>query len=218
MSPRLSAALAIITLVSAAAPDARAQGVSRLSGTIGYEVLGTHPGTGTAKSADVRWTAFSLAQVPSIDLTAGWMSGSAEYSPLNCQIARQMYCFGGSEHVRSFDAGVRFEAVPMLEAFGVEVAPVGSVGAHWTRTHITETEGPATLCIINDELVSCPDNPPFADVTETRRSVLPSYSYGVAFSRRVGKVGVRLEMVGQQVGFRRSNQHERLRFAFGLGL
>src|SRR6185503_19655420 len=96
---------------------------------------------------EIRITTFSIRQVPYIDLTAGWMSGSTEYSPFKCQIARQIYCFGGSEKVRSFDAAVRFEAAPMYAPFGIDVSPVASLGATWSRIDITETEGPTTLCI-----------------------------------------------------------------------
>jgi hypothetical protein len=135
----------------------------------------------------------------------------------NCHMARQQYCFGGYERLTAMNAGLVFNGKSMGKLLGVDVRPVASVGIDRSKAEVSETEGPTTMCFIDGEIVSCPDNPPFSQFTDVERAVLPFYSLGMDFSRRVGSIRVRAGFAAYRAAWFGDEGHARLRFSLGLG-
>jgi hypothetical protein len=103
-----------------------------------------------------------------VRIAASAGNGNANGSPFSCQQAPQIYCFGRKdEHVWA-----ELDVMPMIgatEGDAFSFYAMSGPGIFFRRTRSYETQGPTTLCIIDGELVSCPDNPPFQGFSKTDR-------------------------------------------------
>jgi opacity protein-like surface antigen len=116
-----------------------------------------------------------------------YQQGSMTGSPFTCQLARQRYCTGRSDDNRLMGAGVytRLDVADngVVRAYAT---PVG-LGLYHRRTHTSEWEGPTTLCIEDGQAVSCADNPPFTQFTETTSRLSLGWSTGAGVDVKVGR-------------------------------
>jgi hypothetical protein len=109
--------------------------------------------------------------------------GTATGSPLSCSRVRQFYCLGRSDRSTFGGAGI---ALVLEGSFaGGTVRPYSRIGGgiYHQRVESTEFEGPTGICFEGKELISCPDNPPFADYTiqRSRTGLGISAGFGVRF-------------------------------------
>lgn len=82
-------------------------------------------------------------------------------SPLQCQIARPAYCLGRSEQAEHIGMAVGGQVFAELRENLNFVWRVIDIGLLHGSRQSTESEGPTGLCVIDGQIVSCPDNPPF---------------------------------------------------------
>jgi hypothetical protein len=211
----LPAFSSLAVLAFAFAPAA-AQGTD-WSAAFGVDVMAARYSQGAATSLSFNRRLGSVEHVGDVDIAFGWFRGSANYSMFSCHLARQEYCVGGYERLTAMNVGVVFNANSMGRLLGVDVTPVASVGLDRSKAEVSETEGPITMCFIGGEIVSCPDNPPFSQFNDVERAVLPFYSLGMDFSRRVGSVRVRTGFAACRAAWFDDEGHARLRFSVGLG-
>lgn len=202
-------AAAIVT----ASSSARAQQIRTLD--VGWDLLQSRAPNATGVSVTFRHQLGSLSLVPSVDLVVGWVRTSGSYHPGRCQLARQEYCFGGSESFSAIDVGVLGQGPTLGEFLGFAVAPIAAFGVTRSRSEIDESEGPTTFCLVNGQIVSCPDNPPFQSFHDTERRTLPSASYGLSLSRPLGSVHLKLGLSNHVAGF--DEFIHRLRLSAGIG-
>jgi hypothetical protein len=117
--------------------------------------------------------------------------GTANASPLSCEQARQVYCFGRTDEQRLFGAGahVRFDLPEFVHGVHAYLTPVG-VGAYYLRTDSHESEGPTGVCIRDGDLAACPDAPPFADFSRTTSTLSLGGSTGAGLEAQLGRMRV----------------------------
>jgi hypothetical protein len=209
-------ALSSLAALALAIGPAGAQGTD-WSAAFGVDVMSGRYSQGAATSLSFNRRLGTIEHAGDIDIAFGWFRGSATYSPFNCHLARQQYCFGGSERLTAMNAGLVVNGRGMGELLGVDVTPVASVGIDRSKAEVSETEGPTTMCFIAGDIVPCPDNPPYSQLTDVERAVLPFYSLGMDFSRRVGGVMVKTGFAAYRASWFGDEGYARLRFSLGLG-
>lgn len=186
------------------AANAPGQDVSspRLWAGVGAEQIVTEHASGGANSLQLHARIASLPNDGKLYLTLGALSGSTTYSPFQCHMARQIYCFGGSERLKAFEAGLRFETRPLFHFGGFDFSSAAALTASRTSLDMHETEGPTTLCFTSTrEIISCADNPPFSSFEDNVSRVRPALLYGFVASRRFGPFSSQLEVASQRIGF-----------------
>ncbi|HEX8363584.1 MAG TPA: hypothetical protein VF613_25915 [Longimicrobium sp.] len=155
----------------------------------GYGATYSGPTTGPAWHAQAS-AAFAHAPGPMRprgEVYALAQHGTATGSGLSCGQVREFYCLGRSD--RSTIAGAGIALVLEGSLAGGRVRPYSRVGGgiYHQRVKSTETEGPTGICFDGKELISCPDNPPFADYTIERSRTGPGI---------IAAFGVRLRALG----------------------
>jgi hypothetical protein len=109
--------------------------------------------------------------------------GTATGSPFSCGRVRQFYCLGRSD--RSTFAGAGIALVLEGSFAGGRVRPYSRAGGgiYHQRVESTEFEGPTGICIDQNEIFSCPNNPPFGSYMIARSRTGPGISaaFGVRF-------------------------------------
>jgi hypothetical protein len=156
-------------------------------------------GIGVAQSARASGKgyhgAFSLPVMPlrrgaHVRAEVMYQAGSLSGSPFSCDRVDRFYCLGRTDDNQLTAAAV-FIRIPSLwrGRWRFYADPIGA-GLYHRRTKSTEHQGPTGMCLVNGEIVSCPDNPPFATFAYlTSRSSLGA-NFGVGFEVQVA--GVRL--------------------------
>ena len=101
---------------------------------------------------------------PTVQLRAEvfYQGGTATGSPFSCERVAQFYCLGRVDQNRLGGGAVFVRVAPPLCGRMRSSADPFGAGLYHRRTKSREVQAPIALCIINDELVSCPNNPPWA--------------------------------------------------------
>lgn len=117
--------------------------------------------------------------------------GTANASPLSCEQARQVYCFGRTDEQRLLGAGahVRFDFPEFVRGVHAYLTPVG-IGAYYLRTDSRESEGPTGVCIQEGDLAVCADPPPFTDFSRTTSTFSLGGSTGAGLQAELGPMRV----------------------------
>lgn len=117
--------------------------------------------------------------------------GTAHASPLSCEQARQMYCFGRTDEQRLVGAGahVRFDLPEFVRGVHAYLTPVG-IGAYYLRTDSRESEGPTGVCVQDLDVVGCTDTTPFADFSRTTSTLSLGGSTGAGLEAELGRMRV----------------------------
>ena len=117
--------------------------------------------------------------------------GAAHASPLSCEQARQVYCFGRTDEQRLFGAGahVRIDLPEFVRGVHAYLTPVG-IGAYYLRTDSRESEGPAGVCIQDGALTACADTPPFTDFSRTASILSLGGTTGAGLQAQLGRMRV----------------------------
>ncbi len=117
--------------------------------------------------------------------------GTANASPLSCEQARQVYCFGRTDEQRLFGAGahVRVDMPELVRGVHAYLTPVG-IGAYHLRTDSRESEGPRGVCIQDGDLAACTDTTPFADFSRTTSTLSLGGSTGAGLEAELGRMRV----------------------------
>jgi hypothetical protein len=106
-----------------------------------------------------------------------------------CERLEPRYCIGGTDRNQILGAGAALHLhLGSLGPVGLFV-PVGA-GLYQRRTDTTETEGPIELCVVGNELIACPGNPPLRSIEFRTRASVPGYSVGMGMRTRIGGLGV----------------------------
>lgn len=208
--------LPVLAATTIAIAPAAAQGTG-WSAAFGVDVMSGRYSQGAATSLSFNRRLGSIERIGNIDLALGWFRGSATYSPFQCHLARQLYCFGGNERLSSMNVGLVFSDRSIGRVLGFEIFPVASIGIDRSKAEVSEVEGPTTFCFVGGEMVSCANNPPFSEFTDVERAVLPFYAFGIEFSRRLGRVTARTGVSAYRVVWFTDPGYARARFSVGLG-
>jgi len=187
------------------------------SAAFGVDVMAARYSQGAATSLSFNRRLGSVERIGDIDVAFGWFRGSASYSPFQCHLARQTYCFGGNERLTALNVGLVFNSQSIGKVLGVDVFPFAALGVDRSKAEVSEVEGPTTFCFVGGELVSCSDNPPISEFRDVERAVLPFYAFGVDFARRIGSITVRTGFSAYRAAWFRDDGYARLRFSLGLG-
>jgi hypothetical protein len=215
MHATISRTALVSTLLALAAGAATAQTPERWGGGAGVNMLETARGNGTGFQLDLRRHLFEVAEMVGVGVNLSGTSGSLDYSLFACEVARRQYCFGGSETVKSLDVGLSVEhRMEGSSKFQLSQRVFAGMNAAWSN--IRETEGPTMLCVIDDQLVSCPDNPPFQQMSRVANDIAPSIGMGFEIARRYRGVMVGVDVTIQQVGLF-DWSHRRVGLAARLG-
>jgi hypothetical protein len=102
-------------------------------------------------------------------------------SPFACERVEQLYCLGRTDENRIGGAAVFVRATSRW--FGSTqfyFDPIGA-GVYHRRTRSQEFQGPTGLCVVDGQVVSCPDNPPWAtfDYRTSRTSLGVNTGFGM---------------------------------------
>lgn len=114
-------------------------------------------------------------------------------APFVCEMVRDVYCFGRTDQTRSLALG--FGAVidrDRARKHAFYAIPL-ELGVIHMRARSSELEGPTTNCIENGQLVSCPDNPPFATHTRRFNRTGASVGAGLGYRRNVAGISALIE-------------------------
>jgi hypothetical protein len=143
------------------------------STTVSAQLNGLSVGGGVGVTASSRVSGMAyhgaasmpIAFMPSgveLRLEGMYQGGTVSGSPFACERVRQLYCLGRTDENRIAAAAffVRARAQP-LGVWRFYFDPIG-VGVYHRRTTSTESQGPTGICIIDDTLQSCPNNPDWA--------------------------------------------------------
>lgn len=212
--PRCATTLVAIALVIPLS-TATAQRPVEWSASAGFDLVDTPRGNGGGQSFDLRRALGRVAR-NRVALQAGFMTGSVDYSPFSCELARQIYCFGGSESLRGVSLETVIEGNAIGEFLGIDVSPLASIGGNWSRSRLHELEGPTTMCYDGSTIVSCPDNPPFQDMSRTTTRTLPAIGFGISADRRLKRANLRVDLTVHRGGWLEA-AHERVRLGLGVG-
>jgi hypothetical protein len=123
-----------------------------------------------------------------------YQAGNATGSPLDCEVVVQLYCFGRRDENRIVGSAVFVRITwPWVGRMRFYVDPIGA-GVYGRRTKSTETQGPAALCLSGGEVVSCPDNPPWATFRYTTSRLSMGVNTGFGMAVRAGTVRLFAEL------------------------
>jgi hypothetical protein len=125
--------------------------------------------------------------------------GTVTGSPFSCQLARQQYCTGRSDQNRLLGAGV-YTRLDLASRGRVTAyfTPIG-LGVYHRRTRISEWEGPTGLCLEDETIVSCADNPEWTQFTETVSRLSLGWNTGGGVEVAVGPGRVFAEVRAHQM-------------------
>lgn len=117
--------------------------------------------------------------------------GTANASPLSCEQARQVHCFGRTDEQRMFGAGahVRVDLPTFVRGVHAYLTPVG-VGAYYLRTESRESEGPTGACVTVGDLPTCAPPPQFTDFSRTTSTFSLGGSTGAGLQAKLGRMRV----------------------------
>lgn len=171
----------------------------------GAQLRDTHLGAGVAMASN-GWTSgsgsslegsgylFSWRPTVTVRADVGLQRMDLSGSPFSCQMVEQFYCTGRSDGLRSGYGriGAVVDFTPDDANYGAYLMPL-SVGMGHVRIVSREYQAPTGICVENGELISCPDNPPWATFTSARSGFGPSLGAGAGVSRHVGSFGIHAE-------------------------
>lgn len=108
-----------------------------------------------------------------------FQQGTVTGSPFSCERVKQLYCLGRTDRNRILGIGtqLRLDLTPAGRAVRLFLTPIG-VGLYQRRTRSTETQGPAAICVVDGQITSCPDNPPFQSFTVQETATALGWSTG----------------------------------------
>jgi hypothetical protein len=171
----------------------------------GAQLRDTHLGAGVAVASNgwmsgtgksVEGSAYLFSWLPTVTVRAdvGLQRMDLSGSPLSCEMVERFYCTGRSDGLRSAYGriGAVVDFTPADADFGAYLMPL-SVGVGHVRTVSREYQAPTALCVENGELISCPDNPPWATFTSARSGFGPSLGASAGVSRHFGSFGIHAE-------------------------
>jgi hypothetical protein len=110
-----------------------------------------------------------------------YQGGTVTGSLFACDRVEPLYCLGRSDENRIAGAAVFVRIVsPWYGRFRFYIDPIGA-GVYHRRTKSAELQGPTATCLIDGELVSCPNNPPWAtfEYGSSRTSVGANTGLGI---------------------------------------
>jgi len=109
--------------------------------------------------------------------------GTATGSPFSCAQVRRFYCLGRSDRSTLAGAGIALVLEGSFVRGRVRGYSRAGAGIYHQRVVSTEFEGPTGICIVAQEIISCPGNPPFGSYTRARSRTGPGISaaFGVRF-------------------------------------
>lgn len=120
-----------------------------------------------------------------------FQQGTANASPLSCEQARQVYCFGRTDEQRLFGAGahVRFDFPTIVRGVHAYLTPVG-IGAYYLRTDSRESEGSTGVCAQDGDVAACADAPAFTHFSRTTSTLSLGGSSGAGLEAELGPMRV----------------------------
>lgn len=124
-----------------------------------------------------------------------YQQGKGTGSPFACEQARQFYCLGRSDEQRLMGGGahLRIDLPEFRRGVHAYLTPVG-VGVYHLRTDSREWEGPTGMCIVDNQITSCPDNPPFTNFSRTITTTSLGWTTGAGVEAEVGRMRVFAEV------------------------
>jgi hypothetical protein len=141
--------------------------------------------SGTAVFAQVGFPTALRLRGSRISLVAYGARGSGDGSPFSCQQVQQIYCFGRQDH--NWWLGLTLETRVPVTMIANSTVLYGSIAAPTVgvrRNRSEEHQGPTTLCIVDGQIISCPNNPPFESFTTS------ATSWGLGISSGLGIMSV----------------------------
>lgn len=126
-----------------------------------------------------------------------YQQGTATASPLSCEQARQIYCFGRTDEQRLLGGGahLRIDAGELTRGVRGYLVPAG-VGLYHLRTDSRESEGPTGVCVPTGDLAACPAPPPFTEFSRTIATTSVGLTLGAGMEADVGPMRVFAEFRG----------------------
>ena len=123
-----------------------------------------------------------------------YQAGTVTASPFHCDRVAQLYCFGRSDanQIGGAAAFVRI-GFPSVGRLRFYFDPIGA-GVYQRYTRSEELQGPTTLCIENDQVVSCADNPRWATVAYRSSRMSVGANTGVGTNVQVGALRMFAEL------------------------
>jgi hypothetical protein len=115
-------------------------------------------------------------------------------SPRSCALVERIYCSGRADRLTALSAGVALVidgAPPLANAF--YAVPI-QFGVSHLRASSSEWQAPTLLCVENDQLISCPDNPPFAQRDRRWTVTGATIATGVGLRAQARSLSARLEV------------------------
>jgi hypothetical protein len=115
--------------------------------------------------------------------------GTANASPLACEQARQVYCFGRTDEQRLLGVGahLRFDFPTFVRGVHAYLTPVG-VGAYYLRTDSRESEGPTVDCVpLGENLPACMPTQP-SEFSRTTSTLSLGGSTGAGLQAELGRM------------------------------
>lgn len=124
---------------------------------------------------------------------ARFQSAQLDGAPFACEMVRDQYCFGRTDQTRSVELGVGMVIDRRHARSSSWYAVPLELGVIDLRSRSSELEGPTTLCVENGEIVSCPDNPPFASYARRFTRTGVSVGIGGGYRRNVAGISALVE-------------------------
>ena len=128
-----------------------------------------------------------------------YQGGTVTGPPFACDRVDPFYCLGRSDENRIAGAAIFVRiASPWFGRVRFHLDPIGA-GVYHRRTRSAEFQGPTGTCIVNGELVSCPDNPPFATVQYRSSRTSLGANTGLGIAANVGAIRMFAEFRGHRL-------------------
>lgn len=129
-----------------------------------------------------------------------YQRATASGTPFACKQVERRYCLGREDETRRYGAGLTLVREMSRPGDRVHVyLPLG-LGVFHSRIDSKEAQGPTTICVVDGQVTSCPGNPPFATLRDSREATGVMANLGLGISIRLAGINAFAEARAQVIG------------------
>jgi hypothetical protein len=147
---------------------------------------------------------------------AMYQAGTASTSPFGCERVERFYCLGRTDQNRIAATAFFVRApMPRFGSWRFYFDPIGA-GLYYRHTRSSETQAPTGNCIIDDQIVSCPNNPDWATFNYRVSRVSIGVNSGFGFETEIAGIRAFAELRAHRLFERGESSAGAVPITFGV--
>jgi hypothetical protein len=147
----------------------------------GVGVTGTPAASGKAYHVAVSAPVRNFPEGVHLRVELFYQTGTAHGTPFTCERVTGFYCLGRTDENRVAGVAAFFRMeTRWIGMWRFYFDPIGA-GLYHRRTRSTELQGPTGICLSDEQIISCPNNPDWATFSYRRSRTSLGANTGLGF-------------------------------------